>query len=115
MSGPLCLLSWDRLGLGGQEGHGLRGRQLQLLHQDGEPKSPKGRSERRGGVPRGHWADASSWSRGFLGTAGGRVCWPCWLTGLETESDDIVGSGLLPRGPPGEVPALGSIDGQTLS
>ena len=58
------------------------------------------------------WADASSPSRGFLGTAGGRVSRLCWLAGSESKSDDIVGSGLLPRCSPHEGPALGSIDSQ---
>ena len=76
------------------------------------PEVPKREVQKRGGVPRVRWADASSPSRGFLGTAGGRVSRLCWLAGSESKSDDIVGSGLLSRCSPHEGPALGSIDSQ---
>lgn len=67
---------------------------LQLLHQDRDQKSPRGKSEswRRAegalGMMR-HPRAGVSW-----GTAGGRVSRLCWLAGSESKSDDVVGSGL---------------------
>ena len=77
-----------------------------------ELEVPKREVRKRGGVLRVRWADASSPSRGFLGTAVGRVSQLCWFAGSESKSDDILGSGLLPRCSPHEGPALGSIDSQ---
>ena len=113
MAGPLCLLSWDRLGLGGQgAGMWAEGVAAAAAASGQEPEVPKREVRKRGGVLRVRWADASSPSRGFLGTAVGRVSQLCWFAGSESKSDDIVGSGLLPRCSPHEGPALGSIDSQ---